>query len=168
MELGWNEQGLLPVIVQHVETGEVLMMAWANAEAIELTLRTGQVHFFSRSRNRLWRKGESSGHTLELVSVRADCDADVLLVTARPAGPACHTGAPSCFFQPLSESGLGPEDRRPPIDRAILERLEEILRARRADASAATSYSKSLFEGGVPKINRKIAEEQAELSAELD
>lgn len=98
----YNDQGLIPAIVQDANTKEVLMMAWMNAEALKLTLKTGQVTFWSRSRSELWRKGATSGNTLDLVELRLDCDEDTLLVLANPAGPACHTGAISCFFRSLN------------------------------------------------------------------
>src|SRR5690349_17671762 len=98
IEPTWDERGLAPAIVQDATTGAVLMMAWVNAEALRATRETGFAHFWSRSRAALWKKGESSGHTLAVVDVRIDCDADTILVRATPNGPACHTGAPTCFF----------------------------------------------------------------------
>lgn len=98
----FNEQGLIPAIVQDADTKDVLMLAWMNAEALNLTLQNGQVTFWSRSRGELWRKGATSGNTLELVELRLDCDEDAILVFAHPAGPACHTGETSCFYRPLT------------------------------------------------------------------
>lgn len=98
----FNEQGLIPAIVQDASTQDVLMLAWMNAEALRLTLQTGQVTFWSRSRSKLWRKGATSGNKLELVDLRLDCDEDAILVLAHPAGPTCHTGATSCFFRPMT------------------------------------------------------------------
>ena len=98
----FNEQGLIPTIVQDANTREVLMMAWMNAESLALTMLTGQVTFWSRSRAELWRKGATSGNTLELVEMKIDCDEDCLLVQVHPAGPACHTGEKSCFYRTLS------------------------------------------------------------------
>ncbi|VAW06064.1 Phosphoribosyl-AMP cyclohydrolase, partial [hydrothermal vent metagenome] len=95
--LRFDDRGLIPCVVQDDLTGAILMVAWMNAEAIELTETTGDVHFWSRSRNELWRKGATSGNTLRLVSITEDCDADTLLVRATPAGPICHTGATTCF-----------------------------------------------------------------------
>ncbi len=97
----WNEQGLIPAIVQDAETGQVLMLAWMNAEALRLTRETGQAHFWSRSRRELWHKGATSGNIQHVVEIRVDCDADTLLLKVRPAGPACHTGEISCFFRKL-------------------------------------------------------------------
>jgi phosphoribosyl-AMP cyclohydrolase/phosphoribosyl-ATP pyrophosphohydrolase/phosphoribosyl-AMP cyclohydrolase len=98
----FNEQGLIPAIVQDADTKDILMLAWMNAEALKLTLETGQVTFWSRSRSELWRKGATSGNTLELVDLLIDCDEDAILVLAHPAGPTCHTGTTSCFFRPLT------------------------------------------------------------------
>lgn len=103
MDLKWNEQGLIPAVVQDAETGQVLMVAWMNAEALRLTHETGQTHFWSRSRGELWHKGATSGHTQDVVSIHVDCDEDALLLRVRPAGPACHTGETSCFFRTLDE-----------------------------------------------------------------
>ncbi len=96
-DLRFDPQGLLPVVVQEDTTGRVLMVAWANREALDLTLQTGQMHFWSRSRGELWRKGATSGNTMEVVSLHPDCDGDTLLARVRAAGPACHTGTWSCF-----------------------------------------------------------------------
>jgi phosphoribosyl-AMP cyclohydrolase len=104
----WNEQGLAPAIVQDADSGRVLMLAWMNAEALRLTRETGQTHFWSRSRRELWHKGATSGNVQQVVSLHADCDADALLIRVRPAGPACHTGRVSCFFQELQVSGDRP------------------------------------------------------------
>ena len=98
-----NEGGLIPVIVQDDATGEVLMLAYMNAEALSKTLETGETWFWSRSRGSLWHKGETSGNTQQVVSISIDCDGDTLLVKVRPSGPACHTGARSCFFRSLGE-----------------------------------------------------------------
>jgi len=97
----WDERGLVPVVVQDADSGQVLMLAYANREAVQKTLETGLAHFWSRSRQRLWCKGESSGHLLRLCEVRVDCDADALLYRVRPQGPACHTGEATCFYRPL-------------------------------------------------------------------
>lgn len=102
LKLKFNEQGLIPAIMQDADTKDVLMLAWMNTEALNLTLQTGQVTFWSRSRSELWRKGATSGNTLELVELRIDCDEDAILVLAHPAGPTCHTGATSCFYRPLT------------------------------------------------------------------
>lgn len=106
--LRFNEAGLVPVIAQQHDTGEVLMMAWMNRESIAETLATGQVCYFSRSRQALWRKGETSGNVQRLVEMRVDCDGDTLLVTVDQTGPACHTGARTCFFRRVTADGLEP------------------------------------------------------------
>ena len=102
-ELKYNADGLIPCIVQDVETREVLMMAWMNAESLALTLERGETVFWSRSRQELWHKGATSGNTQKIVELRYDCDADALLALVHPAGPACHTGATSCFFRTLAK-----------------------------------------------------------------
>lgn len=102
----YNADGLIAAIVQHAESGEVLMFAFMNAEALEATRRTGQAHFWSRSRGKLWLKGETSGHFLAVQQILVDCDQDALVVKALPAGPACHTGARTCFYRELGPNGL--------------------------------------------------------------
>ena len=104
-QVRFNADGLVPAIAQSADTGEVLMLAYMNREALEETIATGRVCYWSRSRQRLWRKGESSGHTQRLVGLSLDCDGDALLVRVEQKGPACHTGAGSCFFRTLSEWG---------------------------------------------------------------
>lgn len=100
-ELHYDQNGLVPAVLQHAETGEVLMVAWMNAEALRLTRSTGEAHFWSRSRQQLWRKGETSGNIMRVRQILVDCDGDTLLVRVEPAGPACHTGERTCFFQEL-------------------------------------------------------------------
>jgi len=101
IELKFDEHNLIPAVVQDKDTGEVLMVAWMNAEAFEKTQTTGQAHFWSRSRKKLWRKGETSGNVLAVHEIRVDCDADTLLLLVTPTGPACHTGERSCFYRVL-------------------------------------------------------------------
>ncbi|WP_287905376.1 bifunctional phosphoribosyl-AMP cyclohydrolase/phosphoribosyl-ATP diphosphatase HisIE [Chloroflexus sp.] len=153
-----NEQKLLPVIVQHARSGEVLMLGYMNEEALILTRESGFVTFYSRSRQRLWRKGETSGHTLRVVELRQDCDGDALLILAEPAGPTCHTGRPSCFFRDLDGSEM--VNPVPPV--AILTRLADRIRARR-DTDPTESYTAKLLHGGVDRIGKKIGEEAAEV-----
>jgi phosphoribosyl-AMP cyclohydrolase len=111
MPIAWNEQGLAPAIAQDADSGRVLMLAWMNADALRLTRETGQVHFWSRSRQTLWHKGATSGNVLHVQEIWLDCDGDAILLRVRPTGPACHTGVASCFFQPVEEEverrGLG-------------------------------------------------------------
>lgn len=101
MEIRYDERGLVTAVAQDAASGQVLMVAWMNAEALRLTRETGEAHFWSRSRQELWRKGATSGNTLRVVGLRVDCDADTLLLQVIPAGPACHTGETSCFFREL-------------------------------------------------------------------
>lgn len=108
-QLNWNEHGLIAAIVQDATTGSVLMMAYMNRESLERTLDIGQTVFYSRSRGRLWHKGEESGNTQAVREIRVDCDADTLLILVDPAGPACHTGAANCFFRTLTEFTEKPE-----------------------------------------------------------
>ncbi len=149
-DLAYGPDGLVPGVVQDAATGQVLMVAYVNREALAATLDTGQVHFWSRSRGELWRKGATSGNTLELVDVRLDCDADALLITARPAGPACHTGARSCF---------GDEH---PQGFAALEALWSVIESRAAERPEG-SYPAKLLAGGVEAVGAKVLEEAAEV-----
>jgi phosphoribosyl-ATP pyrophosphohydrolase/phosphoribosyl-AMP cyclohydrolase len=161
VEPSYDDNGLVPCIVQDAERGTVLMLAWMNAEALQLTRETSVVHFWSRSRQTLWKKGETSGNTLALVELRIDCDHDAVLVRAKPAGPTCHTGATSCFFHKDDGSD---DDGVPAV--TIIEQLARVLEARR-DSTGEKSYTKSLLDAGMPKILAKIAEEHGELAAEL-
>lgn len=159
-DLAYDAKGLVTVVVQDRLTGEVRMVAHANQEAIRATLASGEGHFWSRSRGALWKKGETSGNVLRVHEVWADCDRDAIVYLVDPAGPSCHTGAPSCFF----ERALGgAEGRALPT----LSRLEEALAAR-ASSSAEKSYTKSLLEKGAPKINAKIREEADELARAVE
>jgi phosphoribosyl-ATP pyrophosphohydrolase/phosphoribosyl-AMP cyclohydrolase len=143
--------GLVPCVVQDADTGEVLMLAWMDAEALAATRDTGLVHFHSRSRGRLWRKGESSGNTLEVRSIAADCDGDSLLVRARPAGPVCHTGAATCF-------GPRAADGRP----AVLARLADTIERRR-EAAPAGSHVAAVLAAPRERAQRKVGEEAVEV-----
>jgi phosphoribosyl-ATP pyrophosphohydrolase/phosphoribosyl-AMP cyclohydrolase len=145
--LQYDDRGLLPVVVQDVGSGAVLMLAWANREAVERTLATGQVWFWSRSRQALWRKGETSGNTLALVEMTADCDGDALLVRARPAGPACHRGTRTCF--------------EPNPARLELGWLTSVLQSR-ATADPGESYTARLLSAGIERIAQKVGEEGVE------
>ncbi len=98
-ELNWNDQGLIPAVIQDAATGDVLMMAWMNAESLRKTVKTGETHFWSRSRKELWHKGDTSGNIQRVLNVCVDCDGDTLLVQVEPAGPACHTGKETCFYR---------------------------------------------------------------------
>ncbi|WP_083322348.1 bifunctional phosphoribosyl-AMP cyclohydrolase/phosphoribosyl-ATP diphosphatase HisIE [Hymenobacter lapidarius] len=148
--------GLLPAIIQDADTGQVLMLGYMNAEAWERTQADGKVTFFSRSKNRLWVKGESSGNFLTVVSLHIDCDADAILVRAVPAGPTCHRGTISCFEQ-LGQSAVpaAPVGFLADLERLIVERHQFPERA-------PTSYTVSLFKKGMPKIAQKVGEEAVE------
>jgi phosphoribosyl-AMP cyclohydrolase / phosphoribosyl-ATP pyrophosphohydrolase len=161
VELRFGEAGLLPVVAQDRLGGQVRMLAYADREAVARTLATGRATFFSRSRGALWEKGAESGHTLHVVSVVADCDADALLYLVDPVGPTCHTGSPSCFFRRVREDGTADESGRDAA--AFLEELERDIEARKA-STAATSYTRHLLDGGPAHIGAKIREEAAELA----
>lgn len=173
-QVAWDDRGLVPAVVCHADTGAVLMLGWMNAEALVATRATGLVTFYSRSRQTLWQKGETSGNTLAVAEVRLDCDADALLVTARPTGPTCHTGAASCFYRRADgdrdsdgDAAAWREDAGPAgAPAAVLERLYITLAARRG-ASPATSYTAKLLAGGPAAITAKIREEAGELCDEL-
>jgi len=178
IEPQYDDRGLVPCVVQDAAAGTVLMVAWMNAEALRLTRETGVVHFWSRSRQAMWKKGETSGNTLALVELRLDCDRDTVLVRARPAGPACHTGTTTCFFtkdDDTEDDGVPPPTVEGPGFTAgpgedgaqIIVRLAQILAARRDAATPEKSYTRSLLDAGMPKILAKIAEESGELAAEL-
>ncbi|NCC36030.1 MAG: bifunctional phosphoribosyl-AMP cyclohydrolase/phosphoribosyl-ATP diphosphatase HisIE [Chloroflexia bacterium] len=154
----YDANGLVPAIVQHARTGEVLMLGWMNEEALALTRTTGRVTFWSRSRQALWRKGETSGNWLDLVAIRQDCDSDALLVLAEPAGPTCHTGARSCFYRDLD--GEPASSPAPPA--AILGHLADLIALRRT-MQPEESYTAKLLHGGVDRIGKKIGEEAAEV-----
>lgn len=155
-ELKFNDQGLIPAIVQDHLSGEVRMMAWMNLESLRATLETRKATFFSRSRNKLWVKGEESGNVLHVQNVMTDCDADTILVLCDPVGPSCHTGRDNCFFVPLDG------ESEPAPAKPILERLEGVLEERK-NSTGEKSYTRSLFDGGVPKIGKKIHEEAGEV-----
>lgn len=141
------------------------MLAWANAEALEQTLRSGRATFFSRSRQALWEKGKESGNTMAVVRVLVDCDEDTLVYEVDPAGPSCHTGKPSCFFRSISSadgSGSDEAGRGP-----ILVRLDDVLEERKS-STATKSYTRSLYEGGAAKIGAKVMEEAGELARALE
>lgn len=164
-ELKYDDQGLVAVIAQDAQTGEVRMMAHANANAIRRTLETGAAHFYSRSRQQLWKKGESSGNTLGVRSVWVDCDGDTLIYMVDPAGPSCHTSAETCFFRRLDSDGNLLEAGSGTAAPTLL-RLERTLQERKA-SDAGKSYTKSLLDAGPTKIDAKVREEAAELGRAL-
>jgi len=152
----FGADGLVPAIVRDAADGEVLMLAWMDREALDATLATGQVHFHSRSRDALWKKGETSGNTLSVRAIAADCDADALLVTADPAGPTCHRGTRTCFDA---------VDAPPPTPTQGFAWLEELWStiADRAAARPEGSYTARLLNGGVDAAARKVTEEASEV-----
>lgn len=165
MTLQFNEQGLIPAVAQDRFDGQVRMVAWMNQAALEQTLETGLATFYSRSRGKLWVKGEGSGNLLRVHSVSADCDADTLLLIVEPAGPSCHTGRPSCFFRRVAADGSLVDESFEVTP--FIGELERTIAARQA-SSAEKSYTRSLLDAGVGKIGAKVNEEAAELVAALE
>ena len=171
-DIRWSADGLAAAVVQDALTGQVLMLAWMNAEALRRTRETGEAHFWSRRRRTLWRKGETSGNVLRVESITVDCDRDALLLRAKPAGPACHTGETSCFFEPAplapngprsaprSEAGSGTDPGSAPLGE-ILGRLAGIV-ASRARERPDGSYTAGLLADGPRRIAQKVGEEGVE------
>lgn len=160
----FDDGGLVPVVAQDVATGDVLTLAYANREAVEKTLATGEAHFYSRSRQELWRKGETSGNTQKVVEVRLDCDGDALLYKVEPRGPACHTGESSCFFRTMAGEGVGLATER--ADGVTLgtmvERLAGIIAQRHAEMPGE-SYTAGLIRRGPERVAQKVGEEAVEV-----
>jgi phosphoribosyl-ATP pyrophosphohydrolase/phosphoribosyl-AMP cyclohydrolase len=150
-ELRWNEHGLIPAIVQHARTRQVLMLAFMNRDSLERTLEGPHVWFWSRTRQELWEKGATSGNYLNVKQVVPDCDGDTLLVLAEPTGPVCHTGEPQCFYQ--GELPPGPE---------VLEELAAVIAERNRDRPEG-SYTAKLLAEGIDRITKKIGEEATEV-----
>ncbi len=153
----FNDDGLVCVIAQDVGTGVVLMQAYANKEAIEMTLKTGFMHYYSRSRKCLWFKGETSGHTQKVCSLYLDCDADAILARVEQNGVACHTGEYTCFFEEFAALSEESDDRP-----SVIEDIYEVI-ADRKQNPLPDSYTNYLFEKGIDKILKKVAEESAEV-----
>jgi phosphoribosyl-ATP pyrophosphohydrolase/phosphoribosyl-AMP cyclohydrolase len=154
MDIKYNNDGLIPAIIQDAITKTVLMLGYMNAEAITKTKETNKVTFYSRSKQRLWTKGEESGHFLNLVSIKNDCDNDSLLIQVTPQGPTCHKGTDSCWGETNSESF------------GFLTALEKVISDRRENAAAQSSYVAELFEKGLNKIAQKVGEEAVEVIIE--
>lgn len=154
-ELKFDEKGLIPAIVQDYNTKQVLMLAYMNEESLKLSLEKGETYFFSRSRNEIWHKGETSGNTQKIKNIFYDCDEDALLIEVEPKGPACHTGNVSCFYR----SFLGEVEN---YDMEILKKLYERVKDRKTNP-AEGSYTNYLFEKGIDKILKKIGEETTEV-----
>lgn len=148
--LDWNKvDGMIPVIVQNHLSGKVLMFAYMNREALDKTIATGLATFFSRTKQRLWTKGEESKHFLNVVALTTDCDRDTLLLSADPIGPTCHNGTESCF------------DEQPELPLGFLANLEELVESRK-ESNPEESYTAKLFKNGVPRIAKKVGEEAVE------
>jgi phosphoribosyl-ATP pyrophosphohydrolase/phosphoribosyl-AMP cyclohydrolase len=159
-ELKWDDSGLIPAVVQEAETGEVLMVAWMDRDALRATLDTGTTHFWSRSRQAPWPKGETSGHVQHVQGVYADCDRDTLLVEVHQEGVACHTGARTCFFTRLGPGGgeIAPTAPGP----AIVDVVERVIQSRKVERPPG-SYVAALLDRGELQICRKIGEEATEV-----
>ena len=149
-----KNNGLIPAIIQDNETKTVLMLGYMNQEALDTTLETQKVTFFSRSKNRLWTKGEESGNFLNLVSIKNDCDNDTLLIQVNPVGPTCHTGSDTCWQEENNSSY------------SFLSKLENTIQERKDNATSEKSYVASLFEKGMNKIAQKVGEEAVEVVIE--
>ena len=158
-QLKFDGAGLVPVCIVDARYGKLLTLAYANREALERTIATQQTHLYSRSRNKLWRKGEESGNTQRVLSIVADCDGDAVAYYVIPSGPACHTGAESCFGDPVFSV---PEAERTGTFVRALDHLERTIASRRG-ADATESYVARLLEGGVDRIGKKVGEEATEL-----
>jgi len=153
----FDDRGLVPAIAQDYSTGEVLMLAWMNAESIQLTEETGYATYFSRSRQKLWKKGETSGHTQRVITMRYDCDGDAILMQVEQVGPACHTGKRSCFHNDMIDID---EDDLPGTS-AIVQQVYDVI-ADRAVNPKEGSYTNYLLDKGVEKICKKVGEEASE------
>ncbi|QOG00994.1 bifunctional phosphoribosyl-AMP cyclohydrolase/phosphoribosyl-ATP diphosphatase HisIE [Flavobacterium sp. MDT1-60] len=149
-----SSRGLIPAIIQDSETKNVLMLGYMNEESIQKTIETQKVTFYSRSKQRLWTKGEESGNFLELVDIKNDCDGDTLLIQAKPVGPTCHTGADTCWQEENKENY------------GFISNLEKTIATRRENADSEKSYVASLFEKGINKIAQKVGEEAVEVVIE--
>lgn len=158
-EIQWDAAGLVAGVVQHAGTGEVRMVGYLSPESLEMTKETGFVHFFSRSRQKLWKKGETSGNVLEVVDITTDCDGDVLLIRALPHGPTCHTGEETCFFSAPLHRNTSVDV--PATDR-VVDEVAAVIASRRAELPEG-SYTTYLFTEGIDKIGKKIGEEAAEV-----
>ena len=156
-KIKFDEKGLVPAIAQDAKTGQVLMLAYMNAESLQMTLDSGYATYFSRSRQQLWRKGETSGHTQRVLEMRYDCDGDALLLTVEQEGPACHTGEISCFHNPILTADA--DDLPPTAD--VVQQVYDVICDRKAHPREG-SYTNSLLDKGVEKICKKVGEEASE------
>lgn len=160
--LVFDGQGLIPAVIQDWLDGTVLMVGYMNHDALMKTLTTRSVHFWSRSRRKLWEKGETSGHFLRVKDLFVDCDRDTILVKAEPVGPTCHTGERACFFSRMSDEGRADVNKTQDAGGGILERLYQTILARKA-APQPDSYVSKLLQGNVDRILKKVAEEAGEV-----
>ena len=156
-KIKFDEKGLVPAIAQDVKTGQVLMLAYMNAESLQMTLDSGYATYFSRSRQQLWRKGETSGHTQRVLEMRYDCDGDALLLTVEQEGPACHTGEISCFHNPILTADV--DDLPPTAD--VVQQVYDVI-CDRKEHPREGSYTNYLLDKGVEKICKKVGEEASE------
>ncbi len=156
-DLKWDDNGLIPAVVQDAVSGNVLMLAYVSRESLKRTAELGETVFYSRGRQVLWHKGETSGSTQKVVSIQADCDSDSILIRVHPRGPACHTGARSCFFKRLEGFESGPPDSIG----GIVSELEQLIAQRDAERPEG-SYTARLFERGRRRIMQKVGEEAVE------
>jgi len=154
----FDTNGLVPVIVQHARSGEVLMLGYMNETALQQTQSSGLVTFWSRSRQELWQKGATSGNVLQLVEIRQDCDGDALLILAEPAGPTCHTGSRSCFYRTINDE---PVATIAPAS-AVLAQLADLIEQRKREHTEG-SYTVKLLDGGPERIGKKVGEEATEV-----
>ena len=165
-QVRWNAEGLIPAIVQDYDSKQVLMLAYMNEEALQLTIQEGRAWYYSRSRRRLWRKGETSGHTQKVMDLKFDCDQDAVLLTVEQTGMACHENFYSCFHYRLQGDGFlrfGEEEVKPkPNLGSVLEQLANVIHSRNMERPAG-SYTTYLFEKGIDKILKKVGEENAEV-----
>jgi phosphoribosyl-ATP pyrophosphohydrolase/phosphoribosyl-AMP cyclohydrolase len=165
--ISWNEAGLVPTVVQDANTLEVLMVAYMNSESLQLSLESGQTWFWSRSRSELWHKGGTSGNTQAITSIAYDCDSDTLLVKVVPEGPACHTGATSCFYREITLDNQTKEAQKSDASFtdgerfAVLGELERVIAEREVERPEG-AYTTYLFDKGVDKILKKVGEEASE------
>ena len=157
-ELKFDDRGLIPAVVVDVETNDVLMLAYMNEESLRISIDEGKTCFWSRSRNELWRKGEGSGNFQQIISIKADCDKDALVITVRKNGPACHTGEDSCFFNDLYVSGTETGES----DAFSIDSLYKTIEDRKVNRKPG-SYTTYLFEKGLDKILKKLGEESTEV-----
>ena len=162
-QVKWNADGLVPAVVQDAADGRVLMMAWMNAESLDLTLSTGYTHFWSRSRKSLWKKGETSGNLQRVVDLLIDCDGDTLVVRVQQSGPACHTGAPTCFFRRVTDDGTLVDSDQNAALGSVLDQVYQVIEQRRAVGDPSASYVAKLFAKGTDTILKKVAEEAGEV-----